>query len=128
MKGMAIDLQRVSLGAFVIALGMMVDNAIVVADNSTVGMARGKKPLEAAIEAASKPGIALLGATIVAAMAFFPVYFAKADSGEYAQTLFIVVGVSLLLSWLVAMTVTPLNCISLLKPPKSEDSSGTISA
>ena len=124
MKGMAIDLQRVSLGAFVIALGMMVDNAIVVADNSTVAMARGKKPMEAAIEAASKPGLALLGATIVAAMAFFPVYFAKADSGEYAQTLFIVVGVSLLLSWLVAMTVTPLNCISLLKPPKG-DSAGS---
>ncbi len=120
MKGMAIDLQRVSLGAFVIALGMMVDNAIVVADNSTVGMARGKRPIDAAIEAASKPGIALLGATVVAAMAFFPIYFAKADSGEYARTLFIVVGVSLLLSWLVAMTVTPLNCISLLKPPKAD--------
>ncbi|MDJ0950427.1 MAG: efflux RND transporter permease subunit [Alphaproteobacteria bacterium] len=117
MKGMAIDLQRVSLGAFVIALGMMVDNAIVVADNSAVGMARGKKPIEAAIEAASKPSIALLGATIVAAMAFYAIFAAKADTGEYARTLFIVVGVSLLLSWLVAMTVTPLNCIGLLKPP-----------
>ena len=117
MKGMAIDLQRVSLGAFVIALGMMVDNAIVVADNSAVGMARGKKAVEAAIEAAAKPSIALIGATIVAAMAFFPIYFAKADSGEYARTLFIVVSVSLVLSWLIAMCVTPLNCISLLRPP-----------
>jgi multidrug efflux pump subunit AcrB len=117
MKGMAIDLQRVSLGALVVALGMMVDNAIVVADNMSVGLARGKKPVDAAIEAASKPSIALLGATIVAAMAFYPVYAAQADTGEYARTLFIVVAVSLLLSWLIAMTMTPLNCISLLKPP-----------
>ena len=120
MKGMAIDLQRVSLGAFVIALGMMVDNAIVVADNASVALSRGKKAVEAAIEAAAKPSIALLGATIVAAMAFFPVFFAKADTGEYARTLFIVVGVSLFISWVVSMTVTPLNCISLLKPPKKQ--------
>ena len=118
MKAMAIDLQRVSLGALVVALGMMVDNAIVVADNMSVGLARGKKPKDAAIEAASQPSIALLGATIVAAMAFFPIYFAKADSGEYARTLFIVVAVSLLLSWLISLMVTPLNCMSLLKPPK----------
>ncbi len=120
MKGMAIDLHRVSLGAFVIALGMMVDNAIVVADNSAVAMARGKKAVEAAIEAAAKPAVALIGATLVAAMAFYPIYAAKADSGEYARTLFIVVAVSLLLSWIIAMCVTPLNCISLLKPPKGD--------
>ena len=124
MKGLAIDLQRVSLGALVVALGMMVDNAIVVADNMAVGLARGKKRVEAAIEAASKPSIALLGATIVAAMAFYPIYAAKADSGEYARTLFIVVAVSLLLSWLIAVTMTPLNCISLLKAP-SKDAADT---
>jgi multidrug efflux pump subunit AcrB len=121
MKTMGIDLQRVSLGALVIALGMMVDNAIVVADNMSVGLGRGQKPKEAAIEAASKPGTALLGATIVAAMAFFPVYFAKADAGEYGRSLFVVVAISLILSWLIAMTVTPLNCISLLRPPKKAD-------
>ena len=118
MYAMDINLQRVSLGALVIALGMMVDNAIVVADNSAVGMQRGQRPVDAAIEAASKPAVALIGATVVAAMAFFPVYFAKADTGEYARTLFIVVAVSLVLSWVLAMTLTPLNCISLLKPPK----------
>ncbi len=121
MKGMAIDLQRVSLGALVVALGMMVDNAIVVADNMSVALARGKKPVDAAIEAASKPAIALLGATIVAAMAFYPVFAAQADAGEYGRTLFIVVAISLLASWLIAMTVTPLNCISLLKPPSGGD-------
>ena len=121
MKGLDISLQRVSLGAMVIALGMMVDNAIVVADNMSVALARGKKPVDAAIEAASKPSIALIGATVVAASAFYPIYAANADTGEYAATLFLVVFISLFLSWVVAMTVTPLNCIALLKPPANQD-------
>ncbi len=121
MKIMGIDLQRVSLGALVVALGMMVDNAIVVADNMSVGLARGKKAVDAAIEAATKPSLALLAATIVAAMAFYPIFAAKADSGEYARSLFIVVAVSLVLSWIISMTMTPLNCISLLKAPADRD-------
>ncbi len=122
MKVLDINLQRVSLGALVVALGMMVDNAIVVADNMAVGLARGKKAVDAAIDAARKPSLALIGATVVAASAFYPVYAAEADAGEYARTLFIVVLGSLLLSWVVAMTVTPLNCISLLRAPKGGDS------
>jgi multidrug efflux pump subunit AcrB len=77
--------------------------------------------VEAAVEAASKPSTALLGATIVAAMAFFPVYAAEADAGEYGQSLFVVVAISLALSWLIAVTVTPLNCMSLLRPPEGGD-------
>ncbi len=115
MYSMDIQLHRVSLGALVIALGMMVDNAIVVADNAAVGMARGQDRVDACVDAANKPSMALIGATIVAAMAFFPIYFAKANSGEYARTLFIVVFVSLIWSWLIAMFVTPLNCIKFLK-------------
>ncbi len=122
MKAMDINLQRVSLGALVVALGMMVDNAIVVADNVAVRLARGMKAVDAAIESASQPGPSLLGATFVAAMAFYPVYAAQASAGEYGRTLFIVVGISLLLSWLLAMTMTPINCISLLKAPKGGDS------
>lgn len=118
MKVMGIDLQRVSLGALVVALGMMVDNAIVVADNYSVRLARGMKKVEAAIDSAAGPSIALLGATIVAGMAFYPVYSAKADAGEYGQSLFVVVFISLVLSWLISMTVTPLNCMALLKPPE----------
>ena len=124
MQAMGIDLQRVSLGALVVALGMMVDNAIVVADNAAVAMARGKNRVEAAIEAAAKPGLALFGASIVAVMAFYPVFAAKTDAGEYAQTLFIVVGISLVLSWVLAMTMTPLNCISLLKAPAAGADAG----
>ncbi len=124
MKIMGIDLQRVSLGALVVALGMMVDNAIVVADNYSVRLAKGMKPRDAAIESAAKPSIALLGATVVAAMAFYPVYAAITDVGEYARTLFIVVGVSLILSWVISMTVTPMNCMALLKPPADDADSG----
>jgi len=123
MKVMDINLQRVSLGALVVALGMMVDNAIVVADGYSVLRARGKKAVEAAIESAGKPSSALIGATVVAVMAFYPVYACRTDAGEYARTLFIVVAISLLLSWVLAVTMTPLNCISLLKPP-SGDSAG----
>ncbi|MAZ90027.1 MAG: RND transporter permease [Cellvibrionaceae bacterium] len=119
MKVAGIDLQRVSLGALVVALGMMVDNAIVVADNYTVRLAKGMKPKEAAIDSAQGPSIALLGATIVAIMAFYPVFAAKADAGEYGRTLFLVVGVSLIISWLISMTVTPMNCIALIKPSES---------
>ncbi len=125
MKATGIDLQRVSLGALVVALGMMVDNAIVVADGVVVRLKRGMNIIEAAIESAAKPGIALLGATIVAIMAFYPVFAAKADAGEYAQSLFLVVGISLILSWLLAMTLTPLNCISLLKPPADGESNSS---
>ena len=119
MKVLGIDLHRVSLGAIVVALGMMVDNAIVVADNYSVRLAKGMKPKEAAIDSAATPSIALLGATIVAAMAFYPIYVAKSDAGEYAQALFSVVGISLILSWLISMTMTPLNCIAIIKPPEN---------
>lgn len=121
MRMMDINLQRVSLGALVVALGMMVDNAIVVADNFVVRLKRGMKPREAAIDSAAAPGMALLGATIVAVMAFYPVFAADADAGEYGSTLFIVVGISLILSWLIALTMTPMNCISLLKPQENDE-------
>ena len=125
MKILHIDLQRVSLGALVVALGMMVDNAIVVADNYTIRIGKGMKPLDAAIESASKPSIALLGATVVAAMAFYPVFAAITDAGEYGRTLFVVVAIALLLSWLISMTVTPLNCMALLRPPKEAAGEGS---
>ncbi|MHC4347655.1 MAG: efflux RND transporter permease subunit [Planctomycetota bacterium] len=117
MAMMGVQLQRVSLGALVIALGMMVDNAIVVADGISVRLGRGMKPEEAAVEAAQIPAFPLLGATIIAVIAFYPVFSAKADAGEYGQTLFTVVGISLMLSWLLSMTVTPIHCLALLKPP-----------
>ena len=121
MKIIGMSLERISLGALVVALGMMVDNAIVVADNYTVRLKRGMKPIKAAIDSAATPGTALLAATIVAIMAFYPVFAAPTGAGEYGRGLFIVVGISLGISWLVAMTMTPMNCISLIKPPREDE-------
>jgi multidrug efflux pump subunit AcrB len=110
-----IDLQRMSLGALVIALGMMVDNAIVVADSYMVKLQQGMAREKAAIEAASKPSVSLLGATIIAVMAFYPIFASVEDAGEYCRTLFTVVAISLLVSWLVSMTITPTQCVDMLK-------------
>ena len=114
-----IDLQRMSLGALVIALGMMVDNAIVVADGFVVRLQRGMERRQAAIEAASQPAWPLLGATVVAVMAFYPIFASTESAGEYCRTLFTVVAISLLTSWVVSVTITPLMCLDLLPAPKS---------
>ena len=115
---MKIDLQRVSLGALIIAMGMMVDNAIVVADGIMVRIQQGMDRTKAAIESASQPAIPLLGATVVASMAFFPIYSSPEDTGEYAGSMFTVVAISLLFSWLLSQTITPLMCIAMLPGPK----------
>ncbi|MCO6458442.1 MAG: efflux RND transporter permease subunit [Pirellulaceae bacterium] len=109
-----IDLHRVSLGALIIAMGMMVDNAIVVTDGIMVRIARGMDRTQAAVEAASGPALPLLGATVVACMAFFPIFLSSYDTGEYAGSLFTVVAISLLLSWVFCQTVAPLLCIAML--------------
>jgi multidrug efflux pump subunit AcrB len=116
MKIFDIDLQRMSLGALVIALGMMVDNAIVVADGYVVRLGKGMKPKDAAIEASRLPAWPLLGATVVAVMAFYPIFASTESAGEYCRTLFSVVAISLLSSWVISMTLTPLQCIDLIKP------------
>ena len=121
MAGWNIDLQRVSLGALIIAMGMMVDNAIVVADGFVVRLQQGMDRTKAAIEAASQPAWPLLGATLVATMAFYPVFASDYDTGEYGRSLFIVVAIALLLSWLLSQTVTPLMCMNLIPDPKDSD-------
>ncbi|MCK5190334.1 MAG: efflux RND transporter permease subunit, partial [Methylococcales bacterium] len=114
MSVFGIDLQRMSLGALIIALGMMVDNAIVVADGISVRFQQGMERSKAAIEAASQPAMPLLGATVVAVMAFYPIFASTSDSGEYCRTLFTVVAISLMVSWVVSMTLTPLQCMLML--------------
>ncbi|TVQ33872.1 MAG: efflux RND transporter permease subunit [Phycisphaeraceae bacterium] len=114
------DLHRMSLGALIVAMGMMVDNAIVVADGVLTRMERGMDRMKAAIEAASQPSIPLLGATIVAVMAFYPIAASTENAGEYTQALFSVAGIALLVSWLFAITVAPLMCVALLPTPKGE--------
>lgn len=118
MALMGFDLQRMSLGALVIALGMMVDNSIVVADNFVMLREKGKGKIDAAIEAAGKPAMPLLGATVIAVMAFYPIGGSTENTGEYCQSLFLVVGISLMVSWLISMTLTPIKCIDMLPDPK----------
>ncbi|MHC4853010.1 MAG: efflux RND transporter permease subunit, partial [Planctomycetota bacterium] len=115
-----VDLQRMSLGALVIALGMMVDNSIVVADGIMVRIQGGMDRKQAAIEGASKPSMPLLGATVIATMAFYPIFASVADAGEYCRTLFTIVGASLMLSWLFAITLTPVQCMDMLPQPKGD--------
>ncbi len=113
-----IDLHRISLGALIIAMGMMVDNAIVVTDGIMVRVAQGMDRRQAAIEAANGPAWPLLGATVVACMAFYPIFASTYDTGEYAGSLFTVVAISLLLSWVFCQTTAPLLCIAMLPAPK----------
>ncbi len=121
MAIMGENLHRMSLGALVIALGMMVDNAIVVADNFLVRIQKGMDRKQAAIESADLPAWPLLGATIVAVLAFFPIYLSEESAGEYTRALFTVVGISLLLSWLISLTVTPLQLLSMVPSPQGAE-------
>lgn len=118
MAVMGIDLHRISLGALIIAMGMMVDNAIVVTDGIMVRIAAGMDRKQAAIEAASGPAWPLLGATVVACMAFYPIFASTYDTGEVAGSLFTVVSISLVLSWVFCQTAAPLLCIAILPGPK----------
>lgn len=111
-------LQKISLGALVLALGMLVDNAIVVVEGVLIKMQRGVNSEDAAIETVGQTQFPLLGATFIAALAFAAIGLAPGDLGEFCSSLFWVVGSSLLLSWLTAVTVTPLLCVWMLKKPK----------
>jgi multidrug efflux pump subunit AcrB len=104
---MDIQLQRVSLGALIIALGMLVDNAIVIAEGMLVGVRRGLSRIQAASDVVQQNIWPLLGATAIAVIAFAPIGLSRDASGEYANSLFWVLFISLLLSWFTAITLTP---------------------
>lgn len=112
----SINLQRISLGALIIALGMLVDNAIVVTEGMQVRIERGMDKIKAASEVVRQTMWPLLGATVIAIMAFAAIGLSQDSTGEYLRTLFQVILISLGLSWVIAITVTPLFCYLLLKP------------
>ena len=103
-----IELQRISLGALMIAMGMLVDNAIVVAEGMVIGVRRGLTPSDAAVQSVRRTQFALLGATVIGILAFAPIGLSNDDSGHFLRSLFQVVAISLLLSWVLAITVVPL--------------------
>jgi multidrug efflux pump subunit AcrB len=116
MNVFGIELQRISLGALVIALGMLVDNAIVVAEGMQVRMEAGMKAVQAAAEAVGKTIWALLGGTVIGILAFSAIGLSPDNTGEFASSLFYVILISLSLSWVTAISTTPLLCALLLKP------------
>jgi len=107
MKFFAIDLQRISLGALIIALGMLVDNAIVITEGILIGLKKGQSKLQAALAITNQTYIPLLGATVIAVVAFAPIGLSSDATGEFAGSLFWVLLISLLLSWVTAITLTP---------------------
>ena len=104
----SIEMERISLGALIIAMGMLVDNAIVVAEGMQIAMLRGQSSRAAATDTAGKTQIPLLGATVIGIMAFAGIGLSPDATGEFLFSLFAVIGISLLLSWFLALTVTPL--------------------
>ena len=117
-----VGLNRTSLAAFIIAMGMLVDNAIVVTDNAQVGIKRGLSRYQALVDGATKPQWALLGATFIAVCSFLPMYLAPASVAEIVKPLFIVLGVSLGISWILALTQTTTFGNFILKEAKPGES------
>lgn len=101
-------LQRVSLGSFILAMGMLVDNSIVIVDGILVDSQAGKSPMEALTSIGRKTAIPLLGATLIAILAFLPIYLSPDVTGLYVRDMFIVLAVSLFLSWILALMFVPM--------------------
>ena len=108
-------LQRVSLASFVLAMGMLVDNAIVILDGILVDMQRGLPQKEALTNIGKKTAMPLLGATVIGILAFFPIYLSPDTAGIYVRDLFIVLAVSLMLSWILAIVYVPIQAKNMLK-------------
>ena len=120
MNYMGITLQIVSLAALIIALGSLVDNGIVVAEGMLVGAERGMTIEDAASDSVEGSKWAMLGGTFIAVMAFAPVGLSKMQAGEFLRSLFQVVGISMMLSWLAALICAPVLGKALLKPGKKD--------
>ncbi len=124
MDIMDITLQRISLGALVIALGMLVDNAIVVVEGVLVRVQQGVPRVKAAIESVVETQWPLLGATAIAILAFAAISLSPDSVGEFLASLFQVIAISLLLSWVLAVTITPLLAVMFLKVDPSKQVEG----
>ncbi len=119
-----IELHRISLGALIIALGMLVDNAIVVVEGILVGLKKGRTRLQASKDIVTQTQWPLLGATVIAIAAFAPIGLSEDATGEFMGSLFWVLCYSLFLSWITALTLTPFLANLLLKEkPQSTDGS-----
>ena len=124
LKGFDGTLQRVSLGAFILAMGMLVDNAIVIIDGILIDMKQGRSRMEALTGIGRRTAMPLLGATLIAILAFWPIFLSPDTAGVYVRDLFIVIAVSLMLSWILALVHVPIMADRMLKAPKKTDGNG----
>jgi multidrug efflux pump subunit AcrB len=115
---LSIDMQRISLGALIIALALLVDDAMTTTDATLTKLAEGASKIEAATFAYRTHAMAMLAGTLVTIAGFIPVGFAASSAGEYTFSLFAVVTIALLVSWFVAVIFTPLLGAVILVPPK----------
>ncbi len=120
LHGSGGTMQRVSLGAFVLAMGMLVDNAIVIIDGILVDLKAGKSRMEAMTSIGRRTAMPLLGATLIAIIAFLPIFLSPDTAGVYTRDLFVVLAVSLLLSWVLALAHVPLLANRLLPKGATE--------
>lgn len=113
------SINQMSLASLIIALGLLVDNAIVVSESILVRLSAGETKIQAAIAACKELQMPLLISSLTTAVAFLPIFLAESAVGEYTGALFKVVSITLLVSWLLALTMTPLLCVMFLRAPKS---------
>ncbi|WP_299459503.1 efflux RND transporter permease subunit [uncultured Microscilla sp.] len=124
MSFMGIGLDQVSLASLVIALGMLVDNAIVMSESIMVRMEQGEKPMDAALASAKELKVSLLTSSLTTSAAFLPIFLAKSNVGEFTSSLFKVVSIALLSSWVLAITMIPMLCVYFLKVKRKDPNSG----
>jgi len=119
MDAQHIIMERISLGALIIALGMLVDNAIVITESMQIQIEKGMDGLESAKQTVTQTQIPLLGATFIAVIAFASIGLSQDSTGEYCRSLFQVILISLMLSWVTAITTTPFLCNMMFKKKKN---------
>ena len=127
MSLMGMDLNRITLGALIIALGLLVDDAIIAVEMMVVKLEEGWDRLRAAAYAYTSTAFPMLTGTLVTAAGFMPVGFAKSIAGQYAGGIFWVVGVALILSWVVAVVFTPYLGVLLLPKTLSKNPAAGVS-
>lgn len=115
MSVFGVTLNQISIAALIIALGMLVDNAIVMSESILVAMGRGKRAVPAALEAAAELKVPLLTSSLTTAAAFLPIYLAESSTGEYTAHLFVVVTIALLSSWVLSLTMIPLLAVLFIR-------------
>lgn len=120
MSVFEIGIDQISLAALIISLGMLVDNGIVMSESILVQISAGKKAIDAAIASASELKIPLMTSSLTTAAAFLPIFLAESTTGEYTASLFKVVTITLLCSWLLSMTIIPMLCVYFMKPQRQE--------